>query len=492
MGKTDTYDLIIIGAGLGGLSLAIRRRSRGERVLLIEKNDYIGGKLAEVKWEGYRWDRGPSLFTLPHQIDELFALYDKNPKDYFDYVLMDHSCQYHYSDGTVFTLYKDAERRKTELSKHFDAQVVDRFESYLTASKQLYDRLASMFIDQPKFGFSNIFSAEFLKASPEFFKKQVRQSLHQFNAGSVGDKKLTQLLDRFSTYNGSNPYEMSGLYSNIASVEMDPGTFFPKKGMRSIVTSLQELAEEAGVEIRTGIQSIEVKKEGKDYLVSANHQEVKSEKVACGMDHVNFYKHVLKDESLAAKYGKQERSASALVFYWAVNKHFDQIGLHNIFFSDNYKKEFDQSFGEHQVPSAPTIYVHNSSVVCPEDAPEGCQNWFVMMNLPAGVEPTEDQVEILKRYVVQRLKDEHQIDVEKHIVFEDRWTKNSIEGITGAYRGSLYGASSNGKLAPFKRHPNKIGKYKNLYFCGGTVHPGGGIPLVVKSAKIVDALMEEA
>ena len=159
--------------------------------------------------------------------------------------------------------------------------------------------------------------------------------------------------------------------------------------------------------------------------------------------------------------------------------------LHNIFFTEDYKNEFDQIFNRNEFPSDPTIYVHNSSAISSSDAPAGKQNWFVMINTPAGKVPTEEELKNIRNTIFKNLKERHGFDVADKILFEEYWTAKGLESDTGAIGGALYGASSNGKRAALKRHPNKSTKYDNLYFCGGTAHPGGGIPLALKSAEIV-------
>jgi phytoene dehydrogenase-like protein len=210
----------------------------------------------------------------------------------------------------------------------------------------------------------------------------------------------------------------------------------------------------------------------------------------CAIDHVTFYRDLLKDSRKFDRYSKQERSSSALVFYWGLKEGVQGLGLHNILFSGDYRLEFDQIFKHKIIPDDPTIYVHISSIVNTEDAPADGQNWFVMVNTPAGLIPTEEQIVLVKKKILNRIEKQFGIQIDDQIVLQKTWTSEGIASDTGSYLGALYGASSNGKFAALKRHPNASKKYKGLYFCGGTVHPGGGIPLVLKSAKIVSELIE--
>lgn len=483
------YDTIVIGGGLSGIATALRRRRRGERVLLLEKNNKLGGKLDVLEWEGFRWDKGPSLFTLPHLVDELFELFNRKASDYFNYQLHTENCRYYFEDGTQFTFYSDSTRRKSELEKSLGIKAAIQVENYLESTSQTYDAIGDLFIDAPKLGWRDAFRKDIIKQYPKVISKQMMLTLNGYNERKFSNPKLVQLFNRFGTYNGSNPYKMSGLYSMIPHLELNLGTYFPKGGMRAIIEGLEKLAREVGVEIQLEQQNTQVKKIEDGYYVSASNGQFMCNKLICSIDHVSFYKNIFRDNKALNRSLIEERSSSGLVFYWAVEGKHKKVGLHNILFSGDYKKEFAQIFGK-QVPDHPTIYIHNSSAIEPSDAPENGQNWFVMINTPAGVEPTDGQVNQLRTFIIKRVKDLMDIDLESKILFEDKWTMKNIECITGSYQGALYGGAFNSKLSSFKRHGNKSKKHRNLYFTGGSVHPGGGIPLVLKSAKIVDELIE--
>ena len=487
----NRFDTVVIGGGPSGIAAALRRRKRGENVLIIEQADHLGGKLDTYEWEGYKWDKGPSLFTLPNLVDELFTLYGKNPKDYFEYVLHDENCRYHFKDGTKFTFYSSAKKRQEELSKYFNQEEIDRVEKYISKIGKTYDAIGELFIGSPKLSFADAFKPKILKQYPKIVSRQMLFSMNDYNERLLKNEKLVQLFNRFGTYNGSNPYKMSGLYSMIPHLELNIGTFFPKGGMRSIVESLITLAKEQDVAIKLNEKNTKVIPQKDGYEISLEQETIYAKKVICAIDHVNFYKKVLKDDTLYNKHVKEERSTSAVVFYWAIEGKHDKVGLHNIIFSSDYKKEFKQLFEDKVLQDEPTIYIHNSSAVETNHAPDNGQNWFVMINAPAGVDLDDNQLEKLRQYLKKSIKNALNIDLEEKILHEENWHMRKIEKDTGSFTGSLYGGAFNTKTASFKRHGNQSKKYADLYFTGGSVHPGGGIPLVLKSAKIVDELIEK-
>jgi len=490
--KTDHSPgkIVVIGAGLAGIAAALRLRRRGFDVLVLEKSDNYGGKLGTVEWNGFRWDKGPSLFTAPELVDELFLLWDEDPREHFNYQQHTSSCTYYFPDTTSVVFHADGHELESALTTAFGETAAQKTIAYLDESGRTYRGIGNLFIDNPPFGVKDVLKKELIVRYPQFLTSKLRKTLHRYNTSRLGNEKLVQIFDRFGTYNGSNPYTMSGLYSMIPHLEHNDGTYFPTGGMRSIVASLYALAVEKGVEFRFGQEITSAKLQNdRSYVVMTNGEQIAADTLICAIDHLAFYKHVLKDERLHSRFKKQERSTSAIVFYWAVDTIIPESGLHSIFFSGDYKAEFDSLFHTREFPSEPTIYVHISASLNAEDAPAGAQNWFVMLNTPAGLSPTTEQTAALRKLITKRIQQQFGIDLNAHILFEKTWDAQGIEAETGSVDGALYGASSNGKLAALKRHGNNSKSYPNLYFCGGTVHPGGGIPLVLKSAKIIDQLI---
>jgi phytoene desaturase len=477
----------IIGAGLAGLSAAIRLRKKGFEVHVFEKNERHGGKLDEFEDQGFRFDKGPSLLTEPWLIDELYELWGKNPSDYFSYERQQESCRYFFSDKSAITILGNDTLDQANLTQTFGEKDATNFIKYKRSSKRVFERTGSLFIDHAQPRIVDFLKWRFIKRYPEFLNARFRKTLHAFNSSAFSDKRLIQLFDRYGTYNGSDPYRMSGLYSMIPHLELNLGTYFPKKGMRSIVDGLYALALEIGVEFHFNFNgTVENSKSQSGFSISGESFD----KVVCAIDHLTFYKSVFKDDELFKKYSIQERSTSGLVFFIGINTKINELGLHNLFFSSNYSKEFEQITRLNELAEEPSIYVHISSSVNEVDSQAGGQNLFVMVNTPSGVKVNAEYRSHVKNLLFDKIKSLSGIEVDKHIIHESFWDAETIESQTGSYLGALYGSSSNSISATFKRHPNKSKKYKNLYFCGGTVHPGGGIPLVLRSSKIVTEIIE--
>ena len=476
---------IVIGSGIGGMAAAIRLAKRGYIVSVFEANHYPGGKLTEIKLGNYRFDAGPSLLTLPEYVEELFVLHKLSPKQSFQYKKLDTTCQYFYPDGTEFTAYSD----KTKLITEFEGKLKEprkNVEASLNKSAFLYDNLASVFMHKSLHKSSTWLGRQAFKAYGRFTKFDFNRTMNQANQSLFKNPKTVQLFNRYATYNGSNPYQTPATFNIIPHLEFGLGAYFPEKGMHQITNSLYELAKKVGVKFHfdTPIKSIVIHN-GEAKGVNTAMGFHKSDRVISNMDMVATYKKLLKDQFQPKKLLSQPKSSSALIFYWGVKKVFSQLDLHNIFFSEDYQKEFEHIFKTGDIYHDPTVYLNITSTQRREDAPDGCQNWFTMINVPNNQGQDWDKlISEARANIILKLSKILGTDIEPLIEVEDVLDPRSIESRTSSVAGALYGNSSNNKYAAFLRHPNFSNKIKHLYFCGGSVHPGGGIPLSLLSAKI--------
>lgn len=476
---------IVIGSGIAGLASAIRLALAGNKVTVFEANSYPGGKLHAFQLGGYRFDGGPSLFTMPQYVTELFALAGKRPEDYFEYQKSDTACHYFWEDGTFVKAHADIEKFADEAAKKLKVErhiITDYFEHV----KNIYEYSGKIFLEKSLHQAGTWLSLDTLKSLIKIRQFDLSKSMHRANKIRLGEPHLVQLFDRFATYNGSNPYQAPGILNVIPWLEHGFGTFFPKGGMEQIPKSLYKLALELGVEFKFNTKVDEILTEkGKAIGVKANHEIQRADIVISNMDVFYTYRKLLPKAQAPERILRQERSSSAMVFYWGIKHNFEQLDLHNIFFSQDYQDEFQRMFQEKTMGDDPTVYIHVSSKLEPNDAPENCQSWFVMVNAPHhDGQDWEALTKKTRKAVIDKLNRLLKTDLEKLIEVEKVWTPPQIEADTLSYQGALYGNSSNSQMAAFLRHPNFSNHIKNLYFCGGSVHPGGGIPLALLSAKI--------
>ena len=482
----------IIGSGISGLSASLRLSNMGYKVQVFEANEYPGGKLSSFKLGGYRFDAGPPLFTMPEYVDELFHLFDENPRDYFNYKQKEIICKYFWQDGKKITAYADKKKFFDEVNSEFGVSN-EVLSKYLKNAKKKYDLTSDLFLKKSLHKLDTFLSIKTIKALSKLSIFEIGKTLSEVNEKAFKEPHLVQFYNRYATYNGSSPYSTPGIMTVIQHLESHYGTYIPDGGMYSITKSLYELAKRQGVIFSFNNLVSEIILEGNNALgLIVNGKKLFFDTVISNMDIYPTYEKLLPKRKLPKKIKYQERSSSAIIFYWGISKRFDNLDLHNVFFSKDYRKEFESIFNQKSISDDPTIYVNITSKEIPTDAPDNSENWFVMINTCADYGQNWDlEVSKLKKIVLERLESILGESLTPFIEEEKIFTPKTIEDKTKSYKGSLYGTSSNGLFSAFLRHPNFSRKIKNLYFCGGSVHPGGGIPLCLLSAKITTELINK-
>jgi len=410
----------------------------------------------------------------------------KSPEAYFNYEKLDTACHYFWDDGVTFFAPSNPRAFAEQAAQVFQCSA-EQVQRYFEQAEFTYTKTSPVFLEQSLHKWSNYISPRVFNAVVHMGKFHMLKSMNRRNKEAFADPKLVQLFNRFATYNGSDPYRAPGILTMIPHLEHTIGAAFPQGGMHAITNSLVRLAVDLGVEFKYNerVKSIEVENKQVRGVVTAK-ATCNSDLVVSNMDVVSTYRHLLPNQNAPERTLSQERSSSAFIFYWGVNRTFEQLDLHNIFFSSDYAAEFDALFNGENVYDDPTVYVHISSKYRKEDAPSGKENWFVMVNAPRDQgQDWEKQRVPIREAIITKLNRILDTDLAECIESESVLTPKTIETKTGSLQGSLYGTSSNSKWAAFMRHPNFSKSIAGLYFVGGSVHPGGGIPLCLRSAKIM-------
>jgi phytoene desaturase len=474
--------IIIIGAGLGGLSAAIRLAKSGFSVQVLEKNEQVGGKVNFAEANGYKFDTGASLLTMPHILEDLFKFTERELKDYLDIVPIEPICRYFWTDRTVFDASQDLEKTESEIAR-ISRQDAANFRKYLVDSKQKYEVAEKTFLAHSLNDLPRLLRPKYLK---DLFAISTLKTLDEHNQKYFSSAKLRQLFNRFATYNGSSPFQIPATFALIPFVEFGLGAWYARGGMYEIPKALERLARDLKVDFRFGaeIEKILVEKKKAVGVKLKSGEKLQSDFVISNADAVETYRNLLPVEN--KKIESREPSCSGFVLLLGVKKQFPQLAHHNIFFSDDYKAEFDAIFKEKRPAANPTIYVCAASKTDATQAPEGCENLFVLINAPYTSEKSnwETEKQSYRDLIIKKLEDCGLEDLENSIDFEQIITPADFEKKYRANRGSIYGVSSNGIFSAFLRVPNKAKDIENLYFVGGATHPGGGIPLVLLSGKM--------
>ncbi len=484
--------VVVIGAGIGGLATAIRLAAAGEQVTVLEQNAGVGGKMGQIEAGGFRWDTGPSVITMRHVLEDLFEAAGRHLNDYLTLLPVEPLTRYFYPDGTMLDVTRNLPEMMAQIAA-LDERDAEGYLEYLAYAARIHRITGPVFIyDQPPTWRS------FFKVSPfDALKvdglRTMQQSIHSF----VRSPHLRQLLGRFATYVGASPYQAPATLNVIAHVELTGGVWYPQGGIYAIANALNRLAGELGVDIRTncGVARIDVKNGAATSVILADGTEILAKAVVANVDVATVYEKLLANDVVKPNRLKKltavESSCSGFILLLGVDKTHPHLAHHNIFFSSDYAREFDEIFQKGVPPSEPTIYVAITSKTDANHAPDGCENWFVLVNAPP-LGPNFDwttQSESYRDVVLNYLAEGFGLDVRENIRVEKMLTPVDIARLTGARRGALYGASSNNRFNAFRRPHNRAPDVSKLYFVGGTTHPGGGVPMVMLSGKVAADLL---
>lgn len=479
--------IVVIGAGLGGLAVACRLAKDGHYVSVLEKNETVGGKVNIVENGGFKFDTGASLLTMRHVIEDLFEYCGKNLNDYLDLIPVDPVCRYHWPDGTVFDASGDIEKSIERISE-FAPEDAEAFRKYLASAEKKFNIAERSFLAK---SLNEIKS--WMKPSEimDFFRIATVKTLSKHNADSFKSEKLRQLFDRFATYNGSSPFKAPATFSLIAWAEFGLGAWYPRGGMYEISRALLKLAEEMGVRVYTKSEVVKtIIKDDMVMGVKTEDETFGADIVVSNADAVEVHRSLLNVRS----YQDREPSCSGFVLLLGTNKRFDGLAHHNIFFNEDYKSEFENIFKQKRPAEDPTIYVCAPARSDASVAPEGKDSLFVLVNAPYTTKRTDWQQEMrpYRDFLITRLEEIGLEGISSSIEYEKMITPADFKLKFRTNRGSLYGIASHGLVSAFKRVHNKSLDFSNLYFVGGSAHPGGGIPLVLLSAKMTAELVAKA
>jgi phytoene desaturase len=506
--------IAVIGAGMGGLAAAIRLAVAGHEVEIFEKNERAGGKLNLLEQDGFRWDTGPSLITMPFVYRQLFESAGRKLEDYVSLIPIEPVCRYFYPDGSRFDASDSTGKMIAEIER-FNPADVQAYFRFMAYSRRLYDLTADVFLFK---GINSWRDLSGLKPQTTFQLDPFR-TVHQAVQSYFKDPRLVQLFDRYATYNGSSPFKAPATLNIIPHVELGMGGWYIQGGLYELARAYAQLAQEVGVKIHTGpdcgVAQILLKNNRACGLRLTSGAEIPADLIVTNTDVTYTYQHLLgiSNEVSGVRYQMSgirkaissfilhpssfslEPSCSGFVLFLGVNRQYSQLAHHNIMFSRDYKAEFDMIFKQRQPPTDPTIYICWTGHTDPQHAPPGKSNLFVLVNAPYISKEFDWEADgAAQRYrdlIVKRMEEFGLENLSQSIESEAIMTPLDLARRYHADRGAIYGTSSNSRFSAFLRPPNRSRRYKGLYFVGGSSHPGGGVPLVTLSAKIVSDLIAE-
>ncbi|MEO6457147.1 MAG: phytoene desaturase family protein [Chloroflexia bacterium] len=489
----------IVGAGLAGIATAVRLAGAGHHVTLLEKNALPGGKMNLVEADGFRFDTGPSLVTLPGIVSDTFRAAGRRMEDYVTLKPLDPICRYRFADGAYLDTSSNLPRLVSEVGNLAPNEVTHLFK-FLAYARTLFERAGPVFLLRERPRLRDLLARNALDA----LRIDAHLSMHRAVKRFFKDPRLVQLFDRYATYNGSSPYKAPATLSIIPYIELAGGGWYIEGGLYRLVEGLMRVARELGVNFQPECEVSEISIASRSGWRGARVTgvrfkgggELTADTVVVNADPMYAYPALVpeqfRDRRLTHRMERLEPSCSGFVILLGVRGQYPDLAHHNIFFSRDYRSEFDYIFDRREPAPDPTIYVVNTSKTDPTQAPPHHSNLFILVNAPA-LTPEVDWPILQAEYrdhILARLEAEGMPGLRERIVYEQVITPLDFQEKYHAWHGSIYGISSNSRRTAFLRPPNRAPGVANLFFAGGSVHPGGGIPLVLLSARLAAQLVK--
>jgi phytoene desaturase len=480
--------VIVIGAGVGGIAVAGRLARRGYDVTVLEKNAVPGGRCNQIVQDGHRFDVGPSLFLLPQVYAATYAALGERMEDHLDLKRVDPTYHIHFEDETVLQLSANINWMQAQL----EAIEPGSFGGFLRYMAEGYRHLD---IALERFLTKNFYTL-FDQVNPGNLSLLTELKLLQKHYDNLGNyfksEKLKAVFSFQDIYMGLSPYESPAAYSMLQYTELADGVWFPIGGMYRIVESLVSIAEGYGARFvyESPVKRIAVEGSRATGVVLEDGSTRNADIVIANADLPYVYDRLLPDRALARRMMNKQFTCSAIMFYWAVDTVYPQLAHHTLFLSGDYKASSDRIFHDHTLPERPSFYIHVPNRTDPAAAPEGCENLMVLVPVGCLYEELDQDFEALraraKETVCERLAKLGITDLEAHIKHEVSYTPHDWRELYNLARGATFGLKHNIMQLGYLRPQNRHGRYKNLYFCGASTHPGTGVPIAFLGAGLVE------
>jgi phytoene desaturase len=489
----------VVGGGLGGLAAACTLAARGHSVVVLERNPWLGGKAAVLEAQGFRFDMGPTILTLPSVLARIFQEAGRRLEDYLDLVRIDPQWRSFFADGTALDLHADTDRMSTALDA-FAPGAGAGYRRFQKLSARLHDISDRFFFWRPVGGLRDMFRIQSaLRPSilADLLALRGGQSVASTVRAHVPDARVAQMLDHFTQYVGSAPDASPAVLCGIAHMQTGEGVWYPLGGTAAVPRALARLATELGVEFRhaTGVRRIVLAGDGSVRGVETEAGEcIPLDAVVSNADAVRTHRDLLGGKPAARFEGRRtyEPACSGVVLYLGLERRYDHLLHHNFVFSHDPEEEFEAIYRRGEPAADPTCYVCAPARIEAGVAPPGGEALYVLVHMPY-LRPHHDWDRLFPAYrktILDKLKSTGGMeDIEERIRVEDRLTPADLHRRYGVLDGAIYGIASHGRWLGAFKPSNRSPDVRGLYLAGGAAHPGPGMPMVLMSGWIAaDAL----
>ncbi|MBM7603627.1 diapolycopene oxygenase [Metabacillus crassostreae] len=488
--------IVIIGGGLGGMSAAIRLSADNYDVTILEKSERLGGKLNKRGRKGYSFDTGPSILTMPWVLEQLFQNANRKLSDYVTIKRIEPQWKTFFEDGTTIELTSDLPNLLKQL-ENISKEDASELYNYLNYSSKMYDYCMKSVYKKSISGLHDLRSMHSVK---ELLSMDPMKTMNQGTKKFFKNKKIQQLFNFLIMYLGSSPYHAPAVLSQLAHVQLGLGIYYVEGGMYKIADAMSKVLHEFQVKVHLNTEVKRITSNGSKAtgVEIENGRTIDADIVISNLEAIPTYNTLLLDHTLPP-HTKQELekfppTVSGLVLLLGVKKTYENLSHHNFFFSSSPEKEFDHIFNQGKIAEDPTIYVGISSKSDSTQAPKGKENFFVLTHVPPlkHGETWENKKDAYTEIILDKLESMGIENLKNNIEFQYTFTPNDLQDLYGANGGSIYGVMTDRKKNGGFKIPSKCSIIDNLYFVGGSTHPGGGVPMVTLSGQLTaDLILEQ-
>lgn len=487
-------NVIVIGAGFGGLSAAVRLLAQGHNVTLIDKRDKPGGRGYQYEVNGFKFDGGPTVITAPYMFDEMFSLAGKKREDYFDLIELDPFYRIFNEKGEYFNYFKDMNKAAEEVAK-FSPADVEGYKRFVESTVDVFEKFHP-YTEKPFLSFG-----EMLKILPDMWKTGTIRSMYGYAKKYVNDDFIRKVCSFHPLLVGGNPFDTPSIFGLIIQFERQWGVHYARGGTGAIAEALLKLIREEGgnVMMSTEVDQIIMKNKQVKGVSLKDGTKLDADIVVSNGDVAFTYKHMISREDrprvLDLYYDNLQYSNSLVVIYFGTKRRYldSKLHHHNIILGKEYRSLLRDIFNKKKMPKGLSLYLHMPTITDESIAPEGCESFYVLSLVPH-LDANVDWNEIGPKYregVLQYLEDNYLPDLKSNIVAQHHIDPIHFRDDLNSYKGAAFSVKPSLLQTGWSRPHNKSRFFKNLYFAGAGTHPGAGVPAVIASGKIASDLIAE-
>ncbi len=489
--------VVVIGAGIGGMSAAIMLASKGFQVTILEKNAQVGGKLNQLQTKGFSFDLGPSIFTLPEIFRPIFEGNGRRLEDYITLQRVDPQWRNFFEDGVVVDLWEDCETMRKELER-FGPQVFEEYKEFLSYSRRQYEILERGYLRHGLDTFVQFFRFYGWKEAGDLdYLRSMSGSIYK----RLSNPYLRDIFEYFIKYVGSSALDSPAFMNLMPTIQMDFGLWYVAGGLYQLGHAFRKRLEETGVTLCLEHEVQRIDYSGSTTTgvqVRSSNGEIRilaADYVVSNMEVIPAMQRLLgSPPSAMKKLRRFEPSCSGIILHLGLDRVYPQLAHHNFFYSNNLHEHFRRVFRDKKLPDDPTIYVVAPTRSDPSQAPPGCDNIKILPHIPSidvNNSYTREDYIAFKELCLDKLERMGLTDLRQHIVVEDFWTPFDIEKRYASNRGSIYGVVCDRRRNFAFKAPKRSSQFSNLFFVGGSVNPGAGMPMVALSGQHVARMIIE-